>query len=163
MRSFCCGLVCLVLGLPAPTFAQGPPKAFGAVETNRVVVGPWEKVRIEGWGDEVIAIHFETGYLSAEGDGGGNAIANRPAANLWEKWTLIRNTDGTFSFLASDGQHVLTAEPPSAPFPAGRLRVDRRQIGVWEKFLIDTHDDVTALRSLATGYYLSAQETPHPR
>jgi hypothetical protein len=135
-----------------------PPEASGTVETNRAAVGAWELVSIEAWNAEEISIRFHTGYLSADGGGGGDAIANRAVANIWEKWALIRNEDGTFSFLAADHIHYLTAEPPSAVCPGGRLRVDRRQIGLWEKFTIDSHDEVLAVRSQATGHYLSAQK-----
>jgi hypothetical protein len=152
-------LGCLLL---APSFgwARGPQKQpNGFVETDRTVVGPWETIQLEADADRKVSMRFHTGYLSAEHGGGYDAIANRAAAQIWEKWSLVRNEDGTFSFLASDGKHYLTAEPPNAQGFKGRLMVDREQIGPWEKFTIESHDDTTAIRSAATGRYLSAQ--PH--
>jgi hypothetical protein len=68
-------------------------------------------------------------YLCAEGGGGRELVANRPAVGPWETFRLIWLSDSTLALRAFNGQHVC------AENGGGREVVANRDaIGPWETF-----------------------------
>jgi hypothetical protein len=83
----------------------------------------------EGWGHVALRWEAHNQYVCAESAGSGPLIANRAAAQWWEMFLLMWNTDGTFSLQAAvNGRHV------SAPSDGGPLIANQTQIGPSEKF-----------------------------
>ncbi len=101
-------------------FGGGPPppdspealNKRGAIKGDRVQIGPWESFVMADIGGGNVALLSWQGYFSAQGGGGSSVYANRPWIGAWEKWTLVRNDDGTVSFRSSNGRYLGTSSFP---------------------------------------------------
>ena len=56
--------------------------------------------------DGTVSLRAHTGFLCAEGGGGGCAICNRPWAKEWEKWSVVKGRDGTVTLKSSGGSFL---------------------------------------------------------
>ena len=103
------------IGLAVDLLQPPPdPNAHGGIHADRVasptVPGLWEKFILSQIGpNKQVAPLSWLGLFSAQNRGGGDVYANRPQLGDWETWTLVDNRDGTVSFQAADGVHLLTA------------------------------------------------------
>lgn len=146
---------------PGPAIAEAlgvgrrkPKHLRGGMVADRKNAGGWERFTFLATTDGRIAILGHTGYLAAEGGGGGSTYADRDSIREWEKWTLIRNSDGTISLRSSDGKHYFTAERGGGSV----CRSDRTRIGEWEKFRLEFGaNGSVSLKTLNKGLYVSAQ------
>ena len=134
--------------------------AHGTIEVNRHQVGAWEMVEILYGSDDKCIIKFHSGYLCAEGGGGGSVIADRKEIREWEYWSLKMHDDNTVSFVSHEG-YYLCAEGGGG----GKLVANRPVTGVcgaWEKFKLprcgktEAGREVFALQA-SNGQYVSAQ------
>lgn len=110
----------------------------GAVNANRVSVGPWEQFSIVRGESNVLVVTLG-GYLwRAPGDGTLDAVPRCVDSTTWFTW--IDHGDGTVSLRAADGRYVV------AESGGGReLRADRTEIGPWEKFRVKRADAWTPI------------------
>lgn len=83
-----------------------------------------------GGGQVALRARVNGRYVAAENAGAAPLIANRTAIGSWERFTMIRNADGTVSFRAAVNSRYVVAENAGvAP-----LIANRTAIGPWEKF-----------------------------
>lgn len=91
-------------------------------------------------------------YVTAENAGMAPLIANRAAANAYEKFWVTQNADGSVSLKSAANGKYVTADPSGAP-----LIANRSAIGTWEEFaLVDDGSGVFTLRAMSNGKYVSA-------
>ncbi|MEM4724058.1 MAG: hypothetical protein QXP01_03520 [Candidatus Hadarchaeum sp.] len=81
----------------------------------------------------------------------GRLEANREKIGEWEEFKVVKNDDGTFSFVTHTG--FLCAECGGC----GEVVADRLKIGEWEKWKMIRHDDGTVSLCTLSGYYLCAE------
>ncbi len=126
----------------------------GGMVADRKEAGKSERFTLVQVDDGKVAILGHTGYLAAEGGGGGATYANRDKIGDWEKWTVVRNSDGTVSFGAHDGRHYFVAEEGGGSV----CGANRTAIGDWEKFRLEYDDNGgVAIKTLSKGLYVSSQ------
>ena len=92
-------------------------------------------------------------YVTAENAGMAPLIANRAAANAYEKFWVTQNADGTVSLKAAANGKYVTADPSGAP-----LIANRSAIGTWEEFALvdDGGSGMFTLKAMSNGKYVSA-------
>jgi hypothetical protein len=144
------GLGIIELFLPEPD-----PDQHGGIHADRDAIGPWESFTMSFLeGENEVSLLSWQGFFSARDGGGGQVFANRPWVKEWERWTMIKNDDGTVSFKAFNG-HFLVAEEGG-----GReCWANRTAIGPWEKFImVPAPDGKIALKTLERQKFVSVQQ-----
>ena len=102
----------------------------GAVNADRVEVGPWEIFEVIDVGDGKVALKTDNGrYLVAEGGGGGAINADRVEIGPWEKFTIIPLRGNKICLKTSTG-HFVVAEGGGG----GAVNGNRDRCGEWETF-----------------------------
>lgn len=91
-------------------------------------------------------------YFVAEGNGGGELNANRNSMGPWEKFSIIRNGDCTFSLQTGNGHYVVAEQNGGDDANA-----NRSFIGPWEKFNLIKNNDHTFSFKTKDGYYFVAE------
>ena len=108
---------------------------------------------------ECSLVGFCTGKTVCVEDGGnGPLIANRPAyAGVWERFSLVRNADGSFSLKsAANGKYV-----SAVPNLDGCLYAEGPKVDLWEKFdlrEVEGKSGCYTLWSHVTKKYVSVDE-----
>ncbi|MBN1411078.1 MAG: transglycosylase SLT domain-containing protein [Spirochaetales bacterium] len=93
-------------------------------------------------------------FVCAENGGASPLIANRGAANTWEQFNRIYNSDGTISLIAQANGRYVCAENAGA----GSLIANRTAVGTWEKFRqVSNGDGTISLLSMANNRYVCAE------
>jgi hypothetical protein len=125
----------------------------GPVNANRNQIGPWETFTVvdrtqsqpqpPSQGRNVALRANNERFVSAEGGGGRELVANRRERGPWETFRLIDRGRNQVALQANNGQFV------SAEGGGGRpLVANRTQIGPWETFtLVNFPGGVVALRA----------------
>lgn len=91
-------------------------------------------------------------YVSAEGGGGAEVVANRDEVGEWETFELIELEGTKIALRAYNGQYI-SAEGGGG----GEVVANRDEIGEWETFdLVELGDNKIALR-VYNGQYISAE------
>ncbi|MCP4283896.1 MAG: hypothetical protein GY926_07070 [bacterium] len=125
----------------------------GRMDADSDAIGSWGKFTLISNSDGTVSLRSHGDrYVSAQGgnfnlvdllsgqslvsqlccDGPGTLWADSDAIGSWEKFTLISNSDGTFSFKSNLGRYLVAEDD-------GRMNADRRAIGSWEKFQLEFH------------------------
>lgn len=158
-------------------------KTADAVHTDAVKVGTWEQFYIWKCGDlgsgvqyTMSAVSEPYGFVYAYDGGGhvnvrdGNFIfgaigvlsdyKNRPATfdNRWQRFRLMRQSDGSYGLLTSNGVNYVTAVQggglASGGITTDDLVTDRTQVQAWEKFRLVEHGSCTYVIQTSSGHYL---------
>jgi hypothetical protein len=158
-------------------------KTTDAVHTDAVKVGTWEEFYIWKCGDlasgyqyTISAASEPYGIVFAYGGGGrvathdGVFVAGalgvlsdynlRPAPfdNNWQKFRLMRQGDGSYGLLTSNGVNYVTAIQggglASGTKTYDDLVTDRTQVQAWEKFRFIEQGNCTYVIQTASGQYL---------
>ena len=125
--------------------AAGHAFGFGAdrgeLHANEKNVGPFEeRFTLICLGTGQVALLSFTGYVSCRHDIGGRVAAIAGSLDIWERWGLVRNDDGTVSFTNDQS----TPEHPWFMTVRGDSRdiwTDASAVrGVGEKFVIESLD-----------------------
>src|SRR5262249_25410943 len=86
--------------------------AFGAdrgeLHADEGGVGGEGRFVIVALSEGSVAVLTHTGYMCADRDRSNEAWADREAIGPWERWRLINNQDGTFSFQSDLGHYLCT-------------------------------------------------------
>ena len=158
-------------------------KTTDAVHTDAVKVGTWEEFYIWKCGDLVSgsqytinAVSQPNGFVFAYGGGGRvntrdnvfifgaigvlSDYTKRPASfdNKWQRFRLMRQSDGSYALLTSNGVNYVTAVQgrglPAGGITSDDLVTDRTQVQAWEKFRFIEHGNCTYVIQTATGHFL---------
>ncbi|RAO23951.1 hypothetical protein ONO23_06208 [Micromonospora noduli] len=70
--------------------------------------------------------------MSADGAGTKPLIANGPAVSTWERFTMVRNSDGTVSFKAGINNKYVSADGAGSK----PLIANGPAVSTWEKFTL---------------------------
>lgn len=104
--------------------------------------------------DKVVSLKsaYNGKYVSIDQSSGGPLMANRSAADSWEKFYLISNSDGTVSLKnLSNGLFVSIDKSAGGPLMANRSSADS-----WEKFYrVANGDGTVSLKNAYNGMFLS--------
>jgi len=96
---------------------------------------------------------FNHQFVSADNQGASPLVANRGAAQAWETFTVMHNSDGTISFQAVANNKYVTADLNQET----KLIARATEIQAWEKFRkIDRGNGKVALQAVANNLYVSA-------
>lgn len=130
------------------------PNEHGAVAADTTEALPWESFVMADLGNTgQVSLLSHMGLFSADNGGGAGVYANRPKLGDWERWTLVKNDDGSVSF-RSIGGHYLVAESGGGSV----LNANRTSIGEWEKFWIYfLPGGRIALKTYVTGHFVSVK------
>ncbi|MFT3878776.1 MAG: hypothetical protein QM703_03835 [Gemmatales bacterium] len=126
----------------------------GGMVADRDAPGDWEKFILVSCGNNKVALRYHTGFLSAEGGGGGSTFANRSTiGGDWEKWEIVSHGGTVVSLKSSNGKFLC------AENGGGReVNATRNSVGEWEKFYLDFHADGKAtLKTVNKVKFVSAQ------
>jgi hypothetical protein len=143
------------IGLAWQTLAGEPdPNEHGGIAADRTEALAWESFVMADLGNiGQVSLLSHMGLFSAANGGGAGVYANRPQLGDWERWTLIKNDDGSVSF-RSIGGHYLVAESGGGSV----LNANRTSIGEWEKFWIYfLPGGRIALKTYVTGHFVSVK------
>jgi hypothetical protein len=114
-----------------------------------------------------IAIRLVSGnfYLTAEGGGGRTTDPNTDpihtnrrvtqGIDVWEKFTLHDQADGTWAIQTYNGVNYLTAEGGGGR-TTDTIHTNATAVGPWEKFTLEFQNDGTYAIKTANGNYISA-------
>jgi beta-glucanase (GH16 family) len=92
-------------------------------------------------------------FVSAEDAGASPLVANRAAADTWEQFRVIDNSDGTISLQAIVNSLYVTVDPNRG----GRLIASRNAIGQGEKFRrLAQSNGTVALQAVTNNLYVAA-------
>ncbi|MBN1412486.1 MAG: glycoside hydrolase family 16 protein [Spirochaetales bacterium] len=92
-------------------------------------------------------------YVCAENAGAGSLIANRSAAQGWEQFNRVNNSDGTISLISQANERYVCAENGGG----SPLIANRTAVGTWEKFRqINNGDGTISLLAMANNMYVCA-------
>lgn len=92
-------------------------------------------------------------YVCADNGGSSPLIAVKTAASLWETFTLVRNNDGTYSFLAQVNNLYVCADN----YGLNPLIANRTNASGWESFVIYQNGDGSySFLSKANNQYVCA-------
>ncbi|MGI5149296.1 fascin domain-containing protein [Plantactinospora sp. CA-294935] len=94
-------------------------------------------------------------YVSADDGGSRPLVTNGPRIDLWERFQVFHNTDGTVSFKAVNGKFVSGG---GGPLP---LIAEGPAIGLWEKFEYVAPAPVVVLKAQVNNKYVSATNGGH--
>lgn len=97
--------------------------------------------------------HANGKYVTAENYGNDPLIANRDAVNHWERFKIIKNTDGTVSLWSMVNNRYVQANLGQN----GLIIANATFVNTWEKFwLIDKGNNQINLKSVANNKYVCA-------
>jgi len=127
-------------------------------------VGEEERWNVYVWPDGLVSLqNFRTNlFLSAQPTG--QAIANRPQADIWEKWTL-HGVNGRVAFLSYHHKYLSAAPPGQDTRFGGEVIADRDVCADWEHFSMIPSDGVkevnnTWWNSVTNAINVAAQLAP---
>lgn len=158
-------------------------KTTDAIHTDAVKADNWEQFYIWKCGDlgsnyqyTLSAVSEPNGFVFAYGGGGrvnmrdGNFIFGAlgllsdyklhpiPFDNAWQRFRLIRQSDGSYALQTSNGVNYVTAIKGGGQAAGGittdNLVTDRTQVQAWEKFRFVEHGSCTYVIQTASGHYL---------
>lgn len=97
--------------------------------------------------------HVNGNYVCADNAGNDPLIANRPAANTWEKYEVVDMGNGLVALRAlANGLYVSADNVGNSPLIANRAAV-----GTWEMFeWVDFGNNNVALKAVVNGKYICA-------
>ena len=96
---------------------------------------------------------FNNQFVCADNQGASPLVANRGAAQKWETFNVINNSDGTVSFQAVANNKYVTADLNQET----KLIARATEIQAWEKFRkFDRGNGKVALQAVANNLYVSA-------
>lgn len=163
-------------------------KATDAIHTDAVKADNWEYFYIWKCGDlgssyqyTISAVSVPYGFLFSYGGGGrvathvdivtAGAIGVLTDYNLrpapfdknWQKFRLMRQNDGSYALLTSNGINYVTAVQggglASGTKTYDDLVTDRTQVQAWEKFKFIDQGDCSYAIQTVSGYYLGKSTT----
>ena len=85
---------------------------------------------------------------------------NRPTPfdNRWQRFRLMKQSDGSYGLLTSNGVNYVTAVQggglASGGITTDNLVTDRTQVQAWEKFRLVEHGSCTYVIQTPSGHYL---------
>jgi hypothetical protein len=139
-KIFALGLACMAWGCQEsgnPTGSREPVSPPKAMQVSAALAAAPGEIKV--------AFRTASGhFLTAENNGGQAISANRTAIGAWEKFTIIDHNGGalwigdevSIRFTGTTGTVWYVTADVNGGGPGSILRVNRTQIGPWEKFII---------------------------
>ena len=85
-----------------------------------------------GYGQVSLLARVNNRFVSADGAGAKPLIAGASAASTWERFTMVRSSDGTVSFKAAVNNKYVSADGAGSK----PLIANGPTISTWEKFTL---------------------------
>ncbi|HJT21146.1 MAG TPA: hypothetical protein VJ746_11785 [Nitrospira sp.] len=165
-------------------------KTTDAIHSDAVQINTWEEFYIWKCGDlgsgyqyTISAVSHPYGFLFAYGGGGREVtragvfvsgalgvlsdynLRPSPFDNNWQKFRLMRQSDGSYAILTPNGVNYITAIQggglASGTLTSDDLVTDRTQVQAWEKFNFVDQGDCSYAIQTVSGKYLG-QSTAAP-